>query len=178
MLLEFTHENANKVLALFNEGNLAQLNVNPVVVDNERRFVFNYVTMDSLDTHGKSIALKTLNNPNSYMTRMRVTEILNKFIENMATNTVVRFELEFSVINRATVLLNTQVQFAKESNTVTDKSIKDCLDELSGIVTKMGVAPVKVDGIFRREGAGKHKKNVTMTVSGVVDVLKEILTEH
>lgn len=177
MLLEFTHENAMKVLELFNEGNIAQLNVQALPTESGSRFVFDYVTMDSLDPHNKATAMKTLHHPSSYMTRMRVTEMLNQFIENMATNTVTRFRLEFSVIGRGVAMLNTQVQFAKEANTVTDKSIEDCLKDLDAIVTKMGIGPVKVDGVFRREGTGKGKKNVPLSVSEIVDALKVILGE-
>ncbi len=177
MLLEFSHENANKVLALFNEGNIAQLNVQSVVTDAGKRFVFNYITMDSLEPSRKSIAVRVLNHPNSYMTRMRVTELLNQFIENMATNTVVRFGLEFSVLERSVPVLNTQVQFAKPSNTVKDDDIQDCIKSLDNVVTKMGIGPIKIAGVFRREGTGKGKKNVPLTVSEIVDELKTILNE-
>lgn len=177
MLLEFSYENANKVLSLFNEGNIAQLHIGSVVVDGKTRFVLNYIPMDSLDTHSKSVAMRALNNPNSYMSRMRVTEMLNKFIENMATNTVTRFELEFSVIERATVLLNTQVQFAKEANTVTDTSIEDCLKTLEDIVTKLGISSMKVNEVFKKEGNGKSKKSVPMSVSEIVDALKIVMTK-
>lgn len=175
MLLEFTHENANQVLSLFNEGNIAHLDIKAVTVDNKRRFVFNYTTMDSLDTHNRSVAMKTLNNPNTYTVRMRVTEMLNKFIENMATDTVVRFALEFSVVDRTTPFLSTQVQFAKEVNTVTDKCIADCLKELDSVVTKMGIAPVKVDGVFKRESGNKGRKHSAMTVAEIVSALRSVL---
>lgn len=178
MLLEFSYENATKVLGLFNEGDIAQLTVKPVEVENERKFVFNYITLKELDAHDRSVAMKTLNDSNSYLIRMRVTEMLNKFIENMATNTVTRFELEFSVIGRTTVLLNTQVQFAKEANTITDKSIDSCFKDLNDIVTKMGITSVKVNGIFRREGSGKGRKHIQMTVGEVVEALQTILTEN
>lgn len=174
MLLEFSHANANKILTLFNEDKIAQLNVQPVTVEGKRRFMFDYILMDSLDTHRKSVAMKTLSNPNSLMSRMRIIEILNQFIENMATDTVTRFTLEFSVIDRATILLNTQVQFAKEANTVTDESVRECFKNLQDIVTKMGIHRAKVEGVFRKEGSGKSKKTVTMTVGEIVDALAAI----
>lgn len=175
MLLEFSHENANKVLALFNEGNIAQLNVQAVVTDAGKRFVFNYITMDNVEPNRKPMAMRILNHPNSYMTRMRVTELLNQFIENMATDTVINFGLEFSVLERSIPVLNTRVQFAKPSNTVKDDDIQECIKSLENVVTKMGIGPTKIDGIFRREGTGKGKRNVLLTISEVVDILKTLL---
>lgn len=191
MLLELTRENAKKVLTLFSRGEIAELHVNPVTIDGRKSFACNYTTVNSLNAHHLAVASRTLNHENSYMARMRVMNILEKFIENVESGTIVRFTIKFSVIGRPTALLNTCVQFSNETSaehvssnevsekfTATSKTPAECLQKLKALVNEAGVAHAKVGGIFKREGNGRGKKNTPVTISEVINILETMLTEN
>ena len=178
MLLELTYENSNKLLNLFNEGRIAYLDIKPVNVNETTKYVANYTMLNTLTGETKENAEKLLNNSNTYVIRMRVTELINKFIENLVTDTIIRFSLEFSVVNTVSALINSQIQFAKPSNTVTDKDIKECFDKLDSIITKMGISSVKIQNVYKREGTGKGKRNSPISVGELAELIKNNILEN
>jgi hypothetical protein len=177
MLLEYSYDNANKILAMFNEGKLATLNVHPVVVSKqESKFVMEYTLITEYPSEQQVKIKKAMSNPNSYPVRMRVTEQLNQFIEASAVDAIINFTLSFTAIEGLVCRSSSQCQFGNAITNTTDKQIKDCVDKLDALITKMGVGSVKLE-VYRKEGSGKNKRNVPLTLSEVTDVIRQTLME-
>ena len=179
MLLEYSYEKANKVLTMFNEGKLATLEIHNVSPsDDDKKFVMDYTLVSEYPTSQQMRIKKAMSNPESFTVRMRITEILNKFIENQITNTVVRFNLSFTAVETLICRSNVQSQFSGNSSVVTDKEIQSCIDKFDNIITKMGIGSTKLDNVYRKEGSGRNKKNIPVTLSDLSDMLRHILMEE
>lgn len=176
MLLDYNYDNANKVLAMFNEGKLATLNVSCLIPE-EKKYVMEYTLVTEYPSDCQIKIKKAMSNQNSYPVRMRVTELLNQFIENQATDTVINFNLNFTAVDSLICKSTSQCQFGSNTACITDKQLCECLDDLDGIITKMGVGPVKIDNLFRKEGSGKNRKNVPVTLSDLSATIRQALME-
>jgi hypothetical protein len=107
---------------------------------------------------------------------MRVTEQLNQFIEASAVDAIINFTLSFTAIEGLVCRSSSQCQFGNAITNTTDKQIKDCVDKLDALITKMGVGSVKLE-VYRKEGSGKNKRNVSLTLSEVTNVIRQTLME-
>ena len=113
MLLEYSYDNANKILAMFNDGKLATLNVHPVMVSKEEsKFVMEYTLVTEYPSDQQMKIKKTMSNPNSYPVRMRVAEQLNQFIEAFAVDAVINFTLSFTAVESLVCRSNSQCQIS------------------------------------------------------------------
>lgn len=177
MLLEYSYDNANKILAMFNDGKLATLNVHPVMVSKEEsKFVMEYTLVTEYPSDQQMKIKKTMSNPNSYPVRMRVTEQLNQFIEAFAVDAVINFTLSFTAVESLVCRSNSQCQFSNGATNTTDKQINDCVDKLDALITKMGVGSVKLD-VYKKEGSGKNKRTTAVTLSELTDIIRRTLME-
>ena len=177
MLLEYNYDNANKVLSMFNEGKLATLNIRQVVVPEEGlKYVMEYSLTTEYPSEQQMKIKKAMSNANSYPVRMKVTEQLNQFIEANAVDGVISFSLSFNATDDLVCRSTSQCQFSNNAFNTTDKQISDCIDKLEGLVTKMGIGPVKLQ-VYRKEGSGKNKRHVQLTMSDLTDIIRHALME-
>lgn len=174
MLLNYNYDNANKVLAMFNEGKLATLNIERPV-SNEKKFVMNYTLVTEYPSDYQMKIKRAMSNPNSYPVRIKVTELFNQFIENQATDTVIEFSLYFTAVDSLICKCTSKCQFGGNNDCVTGEQIEECIDDLDGIITKLGIGSVKVDNWFKKEGAGKNKRNVPLTLTDLSIMIRHAL---
>ena len=172
MLLEYSYDNANKILNMFNEGKIATLEIAPVAGSD--KFAMEYTLITEYPSAQIAKIRLAMSNPNSFSVRTKVTHLLNEFIEHQTTNTVVKFRLSFSAINSMVCSSSSVCQYGNTHVSTLSKEISDCVDNLERLVTKLGISYNSVPDMYCKKG---KKKNMPVTVKDLVTVLKNILEE-
>ena len=176
MILEYNYDKANEILTLFKDSKIATLNIQPKTTDEETVYLMEYTLIDSYIEKKRNDIRRVLNE--SLPERLRVAELLNDFIEHQALNSVKEFKLTFNVVDVQRCEITYSVSFDKEASNVSDiKQLQKCLEQYDSIITRMGVNDITVPNIFRKEGSGKNRKNMPLTVKEIGEILRHALVE-
>lgn len=181
MILEYSYDNINHVLDLFKQSALATLDIKTVTEKNNNpRFVMEYTLVNDYNEARQDLIRKVL--VESLNERLQLTNILNQFIENVIQNNVKSFTLSFNAVQVRKCQIRYSSSFGTVGNTVTPQSniakLTQCLEQFDRIIVDMGVATQTIPGVFKKDGAGKSKKHVALTIQELSDVLRHALTEE
>ena len=65
------------------------------------------------------------------------------------------------------------------ANNVSDrKQLQNCLEQYDTLITRMGISDITVPNIFRKQGSGRNRKNVPLTVKDIGEALRCALMEE
>lgn len=179
MILEYNYDNGNLVLDLFKQSALATLEIKTVTDKDEPRFVMEYSLVKDYSETDQAIIRKALSE--SLNERLQLANVLNQFIENQILNNVISFSLKFRAAHVRKCEITYSSSFKKAGMKDPKKGISDlvkCLEQLDNIVTDLGIGTQTVTGIFQKEGSGRNKKYVPLTVQEISYSLRHALTEE
>ena len=176
MILEYNYDKGNYILDLFKNAELATLNIKKVKGGDEDKFVMEY-TLTSDYSEDRQAAIKQVLSE-SLSERLQLANVLNQFIENQILNNVVDFSLKFNAVKvrKCEITYSSSYKQAVQ-NISTIQELVSCLERLDRIVTEMGIADQATDNIYRREGNGRNKKYVQLTIKEISDTLRQSLVE-
>lgn len=176
MILEYSYDKGNKVLDLFKKSELATLNIRKVKDGDEDKFVMEY-TLISDYAETRQTAIKELLSE-SLAERLQLANVLNQFIENQILNNVIDFSLKFNAVKvkKCEITYSSSYKQAVQNISLLQE-LTNCLERYEHIVTKMGIADQATSNIYRREGTGRNKKYVPLTIKEVSDTLRQSLAE-
>lgn len=176
MILEYSYDKANEILALFKDSKIATLDIQEKTAGEDKTYVMEYSLIDSYVEKKRSDMHKVLSN--SLPERLRVAELLNDFIEHQSLNNVKEFKLHFNIVDVHRCEVTYSASFGQEANNMSDiQQLQKCLEQYDSIITRMGVSDITVPNIFRKEGSGKNRKNVSLTVKEIGEALRHALVE-
>lgn len=176
MILEYSYDKANEVLALFKDSKIATLNIQPKSTDEGVVYVMEYTLVDGYVENKRNDMRRVLNE--SLPERLRIAELLNDFIEHQALDNVKEFKLSFNVVDVRKCEITYSASFGQEANNMSDiKQLQRCLEQFDSIITRMGVSDIAVPNVFRKEGSGKNRKNTPLTVREIGETLRRALME-
>lgn len=177
MILEYSYDKANEILTLFKDSKLATLNIQPKTSDGETVYIMEYTLIDSYVESKRDNMRKVL--VESLPERLRVAELLNEFIEHQSLNNVEKFSLTFNIVDVLKCEVTYSASYGQEAKSVSDiKQLQNCLEQYDLLITRMGVSDITVPGIFRKEGNGKNRRNVQLTIKEIGEALKHALMEN
>ena len=177
MILEYSYDKANEILALFKDSKIATLNIQPIVTDESKTYVMEYSLVDSYVESKRNDMRKVLDD--SLPERLRIAELLNDFIEHQSLNNVKEFKLYFNVVDVSRCKISYSASFGQEANNVSDiKQLQNCLEQYDILITRMGISNITVPNIFRKQGSGRNRKNVPLTVKDIGEALRCALMEE
>lgn len=179
MILEYSYDKANMVLDYFKQSKIASLDIKTVKErrpDGETAFVMEYTLVEDYPEPRQSLIREVLQN--SLQERLQLANVLNQFIENQILDNVNDFSLKFNAVKvrKCEIAYSSSYKQAVKDTNLTDELVK-CLERFDRIVTEMGIADHETANVFRREGSGRNKKYVALTIKEVGDTLRQSLTE-
>lgn len=175
MLLEYNYDKGNKVLEMFKNSELAFLNISQgKEVEGKPVFVMEYALINDYPEPKQNLIRKAL--AESLPERLQLTDILNQFVEHQSLNSVTKFSLRFNAVNVRKCEISYSSSFAnKQSSVNLCDELVSCLEKYDYIVTQMGIAGQEVSGVYRREGTGRNKKYIPLTIQDVGNILRHSL---
>ena len=179
MLLEYSYDKANQVLEYFKNSELATLDIKTVRtrgLDFEIKFVMEYTFIKDYPEPKQNLIRKALSE--SLPERLQLSNVFNQFIENQVLDNVKDFSLRFNAVNVKKcefAYSSTYKQAAKETN-LCNELIK-CLEKLDRIILTMGVTETETN-LYKKEGSGRSKKYVPLTIKDVSDTFRQSLLEE
>lgn len=177
MILEYNYDKANKVLELFKESKLATLNIQPKEHEGEPTFIMEYTLIDDYAEKKQHDMRRVL--MQSLPERLRVAQLLNDFIEHQALKNVKEFTLQFNIVDVHKCEVTYSASFGDEANDISDvKQLQNLLEQYDLLITKMGVGDITVPNVLRREGGGKNRKYVPLTVRDIEKALRSAIMER
>lgn len=179
MILEYNYDKGNIVLEHFRKAELATLDIRKALdADESVKFVMEYTFVKDYPEPKQNLIREVLSN--SLSERLQLVNILNQFIENQILDNVQDFSLRFNVVNvrKCEITYSSSYkQTTKKTVNLIDEFVK-CLEQYDHIVTEMGVANQVAANIFRKEGSGRNKKYVPLTIKDIGNTLRKSLMEE
>ena len=110
--------------------------------------------------------------------RLQLANVLNQFIENQILNNVVDFSLKFNAVKVKKCEITYSCSYKQEVQSVNLlQELVSCLEKLDHVITEMGISDQTVDNIYRKEGSGRSKKYIALTIKEIGDTLRQSLME-
>lgn len=181
MILEYNYDKGNEILDYFKQSKLASLDIKTVKErkpDGETKFVMEYTLVEDYPEPRQSLIREVL--ADSLPERLQLTNVLNQFIENQILNNVNDFSLKFNAVKvrKCEITYSSSYkQSVVKSESSTEELVK-CLEKLDRIITNMGITDQPTANIFRREGTGRNKKHIPLTIGEVATTLRQSLMEE
>lgn len=176
MILEYSYDSANIVLELLKGSKIASL----TVAKHEDTYAMEYTLIEDYSEAKQVFIRKNL--ADALPQRLKVVELMNQFVENQILGLVNSFSLSFDAVNKRKCQIQYSVSFGKtRSNTENGEQHKEpvvqmqkCLEQFENILLQLGVQDQTVN-VYRREGSGRNKKHVQLTLQGVVEEIRKSL---
>lgn len=180
MILEYNYDKGNHVLELFKNAELATLEIKTV---KERRpngkvtFVMEYTLVKDYTETRQAMIREALSA--SLAERLQLANIFNQFIENQILDNVNDFSLKFNAVKvRKCEIAYSSSYKQTPQNVDLLQQLISCLEQYDRIVTEMGIADQATANIYRKEGTGRNKKYVPLTIKDVGNTLRQSLMEE
>ena len=176
MILEYSYDKANEILSLFKESKIATLNIQQRTTEDGDTYIMEYSLIDNYIDSKRDDMRKVL--AESLPERLCIAELLNEFIENQTLNNVKKFKLYFNIVDVCKCEISFSTSFGHNPNNTSDiKQLQKCLERYDSIVTRMGVGDIEIPNVYRKEGSGKNRKNIPVTVKDIGNSVRHALTE-
>lgn len=178
MLLEYSYDKVNKVIDLFRKSAVASLSIKKAGHLSNPKYVMEYRLVEEFDGPKQNRIIEALNN--SLVERLNIVSVLNTFIEKQSLDLVNDFSLSFNAIG----VKECQIDYSfSYKNTPEDTAcpiveLEQCLENYDRLITKLGVADQTVPNIYKREGTGRSKKNIPVTLQEVSCILRQALASE
>jgi hypothetical protein len=180
MILEYNYDNGNLVLDLFKKAALATLEIKTVTDCDDTRFVMEYTLIEDYPELRQEMIRQALSE--SLNERLQLSNVLNQFMENAILDNVKAFYLNFNAVKVRKCQIRYSSSYGTNAKAAAPKSnivnLEQCLEQFDRIVIDMGAGAQTVPGIFKREGSGRNKKYVPLTISDLAAALRHALTEE
>ena len=174
MILEYSYEKAMKVLELFKESKIVRLDI----TETENGItVMEYKLIDEYPSHVRKQINRTLSE--AMPRRLQLIELLNNFIITKSVNEEIHLNLHFNAVS----VKKCRIDFSYTGNLLKTSdeqnslaALNVCLERVDNIITSMGVSSQKLD-VFRKEGNGRGKKYIPLTLKDFCFVIRKALEE-
>lgn len=173
MILEYSYDKANQVLELLKESKLASLTVTKA----EDTYVMEYTLISDYPEQKQSLIRKVLSE--ALPQRLKLVNLMNQFVENMILDLVDDFSIKFNAVNVRQCEFKYAYGFKNDANQPAEvpvQTIETCLEQLENTITKMGAAEQQVP-VYRREGTGRNKKYIQLTMQEFIATIRQSLEE-
>lgn len=181
MILEYSYDKINMVLDYFKQSKLATLDIRTIKekrIDGETKFVMEYTFVEDYPEPRQSLIREVL--ADSLPERLQLTNVLNQFIENQILDNVNEFSLKFNAVKvrKCEIIYSSSYKQVITEGKNNIKELEKCLEKLDRIITDMGVGDNTTANIYRKEGNGRNKKYIPLTVKDVSNTLRKSLVEE
>lgn len=176
MILEYSYDKCNKIIELFKNSELATLEIKKVKNNEDEHYIMEY-TLIADYTEDRQTAIRNALSE-CLAERLQLVNILNQFIENQILNNVVDFSLKFNAVRvkKCVITYSSSYKQAPQDISLTQELI-NCLERYDNIITKMGISDQKINNVYRKEGNGRNKKYISLTIKEIGNVLRQSLME-
>lgn len=177
MILEYSYDKANEIIELFKNSEIASLNITTFKDTDEPRFAMEYTLVKDCPETKQVLIRKALES--SLTERLQLVNVLNQFLENQILNNVKSFTLKFNAINvrKCQITYSSSYKSAlKSTSSVSD--LQRNLEQLDRTIVEMGISDQTTVDIYKKEGSGRSKKYIPLTIGEVLQTLRASLAEE
>ena len=170
MIKEYSYEKAMEICDLFNNQQIAFLNISNI----NGTYFFDFTLVED---YQEPLVSEIRNNLTKCLPeRIAVLNSIHTFIKAMQTKTLNTYSLKFSAMNYPIVFKESATFLHPSiSQSITEKDLVLALDNLELIVTKLGCSEQKISDFYTKEtGVGKKPKLNTVTIG---QILKQLRTD-
>lgn len=177
MILEYSYDSANTILELLKGSKLASL----TVAKHGDVYAMEYTLIEDYSEAKQVFIRKNL--AEALPQRLKVVELMNQFVENQILGLVNNFALSFDAVNKRKCQIQYSVSFAEKAKKVSEigeqhnepvVQMQKNLEQLENILMKLGAQDQLVN-VYRREGSGRNKKHVQLTLQGAITEIRKSL---
>ena len=181
MILEYSYDKGNFILDLFQKAELATLEIKTLKekgIDGETMFVMEYTLVEDYQEPRRKMIKEVLSE--SLAERLQIVTLLNQFIENQIQNNVNNFYLKFNAVKvkRCEISYSSSYKQAQPQKINLLKELIGCLEKYDRIITEMGISNQTTANLYRKEGSGRSKKYIPLTIKDVGNILRHSLMEE
>lgn len=172
MILEYSYDKANEVLDLLNKSQIASLTVTKA----EDTYVMEYTEISEYPEAKQSLIRKVLSE--ALPQRLKLVNLMNQFVEKQILGLVDDFTIKFNAVNVRQCEFKYSYGF---NDSVIQKQepiqiIETYLEQLERTVINMGASEQQVPA-YRKEGTGRNKKYVQLTMQEFIATIRKTLEE-
>lgn len=173
MIVEYSYDNAMEVLDLLKQSQIATLEVRNV---EGTGYVMEYTTLSEYSDELQTRISRTLRN--GLAQRINLMNVFNQFIEKEALNEVKVFSVSMDA-NRDVIKCTLTHSFTGTPITPASSvvTLKESLEKISVAVTNMGATDLQT-AAYKREGTGRNRKYVQLTLGDLVSIIREALKDE
>lgn len=187
MILYYTYDKMKKIIEMFEREEICSIKIEkvPGLLNTKDSYSIEYIRFSELSGSVLENARKIFEL--CLPERIRVMQMLNDFIEHSLVNAVKNFDLIFKTDCVNYRVFNYTIQFDDISNIASAPEIKEheyiqpkdnmkrllqALSYYDDVVLDMGIANQKIPNVFRKEGTGKNRKSIPVTIKDIGDLVR------
>lgn len=176
MILEYDYDKGNTILEYFKKSKLATLEIKTVKQNEEIKFVMEYTFIKDYPEVRQALIREALSN--SLSERLQLATILNQFIENQTLNNVNEFSLKFNAVKVRKCEISYSSSYKQAPKNISSlEDLAKCLERFDYITTEMGIGSQTTSNIYKKEGSGRNKKYIPLTIKDISNTLRQSLME-
>lgn len=174
MLLEYSYDNATKVLELMQNSAVASLRI----TEQDNVCVLEYTLVKDYSEAQQNVIRRTL--AESMPKRLALISLLHDFIVTKSAGKDIHLNLVFDAVSvkQCEVVYSLHghplLREVEENNV---EELRRCLERYDDLILRMGIANQKIPNVYRKEGSGKSKKTTQLTLRDFCTLLREALRE-
>lgn len=170
MVSEYSYDVITKVIDLFQQSKIVTFDINDV----DGQAVIDYTTTEDYDASERLAISHALRD--SLGLRLYVSNLLNQYIEKKSLDEVIKFIAKFNAYGVKQCKFDSSHQFSGRqlSQKAATQMLEKGLEQIDRAIVNMGVSD-QTTSFYRREGSGKSKKYVALTMQEVAEMLRKEL---
>lgn len=170
MLLEYSYDNGMMVLDFLKRNKIVTLTISRKM----DRDMIEYTLFDEYLESKQNRIRQVLEN--SMAKRLSLITLLDNFIVTKSAGKNVMLSLKFSALNGPIAELTYQLigdPALAEQMHDDYGDMQKALENIENLSTRLGIINTPLNKVFRKEGAGRNKKQVQLTVGDFIRIMRE-----
>ena len=174
MILEYSYDNALKVLNLLKTSQIATL----FIKEKNNICAIDFTLISDYPEPKQANIRPALNE--SMAERIAINSLFNNFMVSKLAGKNVRLELNFNAVNvrkcEITYKLDGEKLIkAQDENYILE--LTNCLERYEHLITQLGVSDYVLDSVFKKEGSGRGKKTVPITLKDLSSITRRMINK-
>lgn len=168
MILEYSYDKTNDIIDLLNKSQIASL----TVTKTDETVIMDYTLISDYPEQKQGLIRKVLSE--ALPQRLKLINIMNQFLENQILGLVDDFNINFNAVNVRQCEFKYSYGFSKKAAVKQEpiQTIETCLEQLERAIVNMGASEQTIPA-YRKEGTGRNKKYIQMTMQDFVTILRQ-----
>lgn len=170
MLLEYSYDNATKVLGLLKQNQIVTLSIAEYL----DTLTIDYTLVEDYPEDKRGRIRKILSN--SMTKRLSMITLLDSFIITKSEGKDTRLKLTFNALHAPIAELSYRLvgdPLITEQMHDNYSDMRKALERVEKLSVELGIINAPLGNVFRKEGSGRNKKHIQLTVHDFIQIMRQ-----